>query len=420
MQIYYLVLILLISLPKQGRCGILLPASELTLTKTSDTIQEAGVLGRERRYICKDGDVLFYITAKNEVMAKEVSSKKVVWGKSFEGQDLTSIYIASNVLIVTSDNNLLFGLNRRTGEILWEYGKQVPIDIRHGFKISPKVVISSNTAYIVYDNSVLNIRAESEVRYEAAVLHISLPDGKELWRKIVTGFMPAGIELTSDLRYLAVIMRDSFNPKTFKETGIDTTSSGRLYLINSIDGKVVGDWTSSGETRLWNEKVVSKYLIVGGGIGNLFIFTPPDLKSFHGLELFRDDEAESVSYPNIRICSDGKALALWNADPPGREETFSTAPVQIRRIPDGELLKVYNTPPDSSKVIEVICDPAVVRIVHSRGITSWLRDGSTHALRKNLITYVVEIQKDNAIVITDAGMKQIRLSPDRKNNSKKQ
>lgn len=400
MRIILFILILSAPLLSQEISTTLLQDSEMTFIKKSPTRETFGMPSREGLFVCRAGDVLYYITAKNSVVAKQISSKNILWRQPIEGQDLDSIYITPKVLIVTSADNFAYGLNRITGKILWQHGKAHPVFGNAGWGITPKVAVLNDTAYITYDNSVT---AEKDTTYEIILLHISLVDGKILWERILKGCEPSGIELTSDTQYLAVIMRDFLNTKVYKETGIRSTLSGRNYLVDARTGKIVGDWVSEGETRLWDAKAINTRLIVSGSISDLFVFDSSNLKLLTHLSLSQKNRENTIEVPNIKICADGKTMAIWNAFP--SVEPGAPSPVHIRYTINGKLLKVLKAS-SGGRILSVMCDTDVIRVAHLNGITTWFPNDKSNTLEKH-INYVVDIDKKKTTVITEKGLEEI-------------
>lgn len=399
MKILGFILILAMPLSAQEVPGGFLAESEIA----SIRISSDKVPNPELRLISKEGDRLYYIALGNKIVAKQISSRKALWEQQIEAQDLNSIYMSSKVVVVTSADNFVFGLDKATGKLLWSYGKLRP-GLRAGNReVTPKVAISDKTAYISYDNSP-NPETGKDTPYEVLVLHISLIDGKILWRKKLEGSEPLGMVFMPEQSCLAVIMRTHSNPDIPRKPG-DRHNYGRMYFINSQKGGIIKTWTSSFQTGLWNIQAADKRLIVTARTGDLFVFNIPTLNLLENVKLHAN-WVDMVDYPYLKICAGAKKMALWNAYETEIVSGSAMSLVQIRDVSDGKLLKLLKTPKSSGRILDVMCDSNITRVAHSHGITSWSSNGKEQTLEKN-INYVVDLSKEKATVITDRGMEEI-------------
>ena len=400
MRILNLILVLAMPLSAQEASVVLLAGSEIKSVKTSSD----KVPNPELRLISKEGDQLYYIASVNKVTAKEISSRKVLWERQIEGQTLNSVFVSAEVVVVTSADNYVFGLDKATGKLLWSYGKIQP-GLRAGNReVTPKVAISAKTAYIAYDNSP-DPETGKDTPYEVLVLHISLIDGEILWRKKLEGSEPLGMVFIPEQSCLAVIMRAYSNPDIPKKPG-DRHNYGRMYFVNSQKGEIIKTWTSSFQTGLWNIQTADKRLMVTAVTGDLFVFDIPTLRLLANVKLYSKNWTNMVDYPYLKICAGAKKIALWNAYETEIVNGKAMSLVQIRDVSDGKLLRLLRAPISSGRILDVMCDSNIMRVVHSQGITTWSSNGSAHTLEKR-IDYVVDLSKEKTTVITDKGMEEV-------------
>lgn len=398
MRILSLILVLVMPLSAQGVSKFLLSESETSSIIKSPRMETPLLPIHEGRIIEKEGDNLFYIAPGNRVMAKQISLRKIRWEQRIKDRNLDSVYVSNKVVIVTSGDNFVYGLDKINGKLLWSYGKLHQALKANNWGITPKVAISDKTAYIAYDNSVA-AKTRKDTIDNVLVLHISLIDGKIIWQKEIKGREPSKILFVPEQSCLAVIMRDQFDPTVHEKTGRDRTLYGKVYLLNAGSGEIIKTWASSTETILWDIQTVDKQLIVTGRGGYLFIFNMLALKLVSNLQL------KMVDVPYLKVCADTKKLVLWDAFPPEVED-FPTAPIEVRNVLDGKLLGLLKAPISSGGILDVMCDSSITRVAHVHGVTSWPSTGKEYTLEKR-IDYVVDLSKEKATVITDKGMEEI-------------
>ncbi|MBQ9441285.1 MAG: PQQ-like beta-propeller repeat protein [Alphaproteobacteria bacterium] len=163
--------------------------------------------------------IIYIGTNTNEVIAFNTKNKKILWNKKFNNAIKGAPGCFKDKVIVNTINNITYALNKKTGEIIWNYSSE-----------EESLTFLSSSAPVLYNNSIILMYSSGDI------VSLDLTTGKVNWHELlIPNYM-----YSSGANFLQSVV----NPIIIGSKVLISNVSSMMVLLDAEFG-----------TKVWEKKI---------------------------------------------------------------------------------------------------------------------------------------------------------------------
>ncbi|UNU73553.1 outer membrane protein assembly factor BamB [Moraxella nasovis] len=233
-----------------------------------------------------DGKVAVVGTHSGKVVALDANNGNVLWAKSLPTVSYTPALVSSNRVLLSGNNGTLYGLDRATGDVVWQFDTQFStLGIIGAAK--PIAIDRDTAVFGTTDGRIhaLNIQTGVPMWTRAVGMaaggsmtdHLKDVDAMPLVvgsRLYVTSFSGpfVGFDMTTGQKMFAKPIKSLTTPTHLGGMIVVTSTSGDVTAFNAITGDVLWENKELKYRKLTNPVAIGNYIVVGDFEGVIHIF----------------------------------------------------------------------------------------------------------------------------------------------------